>query len=185
MSTVSSIIGGNVPLPEKKRRFSIFRGREPLVTVLPVEGSPTTDEQSPRFTPISTGSSTSEAWGSPLPAAESIYSTLASTSPDASNNKREDGLPSYASATHPSSSMTYIFHRTSPFAMVLSPQSSGTAGDALYHISVGVNVWMPSLTVTTVRRGSREDGPIAASIEYVHVLETDHQFVQNIYSFCE
>ncbi|GJE97770.1 hypothetical protein PsYK624_139910 [Phanerochaete sordida] len=49
--------------------------------------------------------------------------------------------------------------------MVLSPEGSGTEASALYHISVGVNVWMPSMTVTTVRRGSSEAGPIVASLE--------------------
>lgn len=157
MSRRSSMIIGDAPPSEKKRRWSLFRGRtsEPVVTLIPVEDSPRS-----HLSPSSPRSSTSEACGSSSQGG-SIRSALLTSVNEASH----DGLPSYASATSPSAPTTYTFRRTSPFAMVLSPQTSATDSDALYHIGVGVNVWMPSLTVTTVRRGPREDGPIAATLE--------------------
>jgi hypothetical protein len=36
----------------------------------------------------------------------------------------------------------------------------------LYHVSVGVDVWMPSASVTYVRRGPTLDGPLVAQLEY-------------------
>ena len=81
------------------------------------------------------------------------------------NKIEQDGLPTYASATLPDAAVTYCFRRTSPFAMVLELEE--VAGHVLYHISVGVNIWMPSCTVTTVRRGAVEDGPIIAELECV------------------
>lgn len=51
--------------------------------------------------------------------------------------------------------------------MVLVEDGGGALleGQGLYHISVGVNIWMPSCTVTTVRRGPSESGPLVAQLE--------------------
>jgi hypothetical protein len=77
-----------------------------------------------------------------------------------------DGLPTYAGAMTSLVPVTYGFVRRSPFAMVVCPDSGCHGrGHGLFHVSVGVNVWMPSSTVTTIRRGGKEEGPIVAEIE--------------------
>jgi hypothetical protein len=166
MSKLPSIAMGDAPHPEKKRKFSLFRARnsEPVVTVIPVVDSLVTDASSSQFAPVSATPSTSEA---PRPSyhPESIHSLLSTASTCAPIETNKDGQSAYAGATHPSAPVTYTFQQSSPFAMVLSPENVSKHPDALYHVSVGINVWMPSLTVTTVRRGSREDGPVVASVE--------------------
>lgn len=83
------------------------------------------------------------------------------------NEVNEDGLPTYAPTAIPSQAVTYRFARCSPFAMVLVEDkiASPVEDRGLYHISVGVNIWMPSCTVTTVRRGSSETGSQVAQLE--------------------
>lgn len=179
-----SLIVGQPAVQDKKRRFSFFgyRQPEPTVTVIPIVNTPGQNDDSPleaSALPISSGSTTSS---SPVPRADSVSSTRStfddarSQPPAPSLNQvledtrtgfdvHEDGLPTYASAAYPTKPVTYGFIRFSPFAMVVSPEVAGMEQHGLYYISVGVNIWMPSMTVTTVRRGSREDGPVVASIE--------------------
>ncbi|KAI0803226.1 hypothetical protein BC629DRAFT_1284133 [Irpex lacteus] len=77
-----------------------------------------------------------------------------------------DELPAYSASMTPSVPVTYNFVRTSPFAMVVSAEgASNPREQGLYHVGVGANIWMPNCTVTTVRRGSNENGPIVAEIE--------------------
>lgn len=75
------------------------------------------------------------------------------------------GLPTYASAVHPSTPTSYGFIRSGPFAMIVTPDAERVREVGLYHVSVGVNIWMPSSTVTTIRRGSSEEGQMVAEIE--------------------
>ena len=79
----------------------------------------------------------------------------------------EDGLPTYSSAVYPTGPTTYQFTRTSPFAMIVSEDFGTPHIEMLgkYHISVGVNVWMPHCTITTIRRGGSEDGQLVAELE--------------------
>lgn len=167
---------------DKRRRFSFFRSKspEPIVTELePCVVSPS----SPTFS--SNSSDTSDASGSSSQRRRDSVQSVASVEHDALPRTRApsslgqvleaapaslevapDGLPTYASATHPSAPVTYAFTRSSPFAMVLAPDATtGMGGHALYHVSVGVNVWMPSSAVTTVRRGGSETGPVVAILE--------------------
>ncbi len=174
--------------PEKKRRFTLFRSRtsDPIIIVstsspscagrpnavatIPDSvsispSSPSTSSSSGRA--VRAGSVYSSAASDDTSAEQSAASTLGRVHEDAepkSSEIHEDGLPTYASATHPSTPTTYMFTRCSPFAMVLTQEGAGMA-TGLYHISVGVNVWIPTCTVTTVRRGPTEDGPIVAQLE--------------------
>lgn len=182
-SATHDVIAEGASLPEKKRRFSLFRGRnsEPTVTVPPEEPS-RPGSSGPRTSALSASPMLTEASSSGSQAG-SVHSTL-SLSSDLSPSVQgtpslsrvlegtqmpmktdDDGLPTYTSVAHPSKFVTYGFIRCSPFAMVLSPEESGMEGSGLYHISVGVNIWMPSMTVTTLRRGASESGPIVASLE--------------------
>lgn len=178
---------------EKKRRWSLFRTRTSdnvLAVVTPTDNN----ENDPRGIVADSllTSPTVSISPSPLPPAMSEVSTRATNSAgsiasddfllrsravsplgrveeDASTGPPQpridsDGLPTYASVTHPTAATTYLFTRTSPFAMVLQQDGLGIE-HALYHISVGVNIWIPSCTVTTVRRGSTEDGPIVSQLE--------------------
>jgi len=76
----------------------------------------------------------------------------------------ESGLPTYFSATYPTRPVAYHFEQASPFAMTIFCPDEDIAGTGKYHISVGLNVWMPSSCVTTVRRNG-EDGPVVAQLE--------------------
>lgn len=85
---------------------------------------------------------------------------------EATEEVDEQGLPTYASAAYPSRAMGYRFVQAGPFAMTLSAEGEEeVAGMGRYHVSVGVNVWAPRLSVTSVRRGLAEDGPLVAEIE--------------------
>ncbi|KAI0789536.1 hypothetical protein C8Q75DRAFT_733757 [Abortiporus biennis] len=81
-----------------------------------------------------------------------------------------DGLPTYDSAAFPTRPTSYHFVRSSPFSMVVVEESIGTQvreleGHGVYHISVGLNVWMPNCTVTTIRRGGSDNGRVVAELE--------------------
>lgn len=170
---------------DKRRRFSFFRSKspEPIVTALEVEPrvvsppSPTFSSNTSDTSDVS-GSSSQRRRDSVQSVTSSEYDTLPRTRAPSSlgqvleaateilEEAAPDGLPTYASATHPSAPVTYAFTRSSPFAMVLAPDATaGMDGHALYHVSVGVNVWMPSSTVTTIRRGGSETGPVVAILE--------------------
>ena len=78
----------------------------------------------------------------------------------------EQGLPTYASAAYPSAPVAYRFAQAGPFAMVLTAgDEEEVPGLGRYHLSVGVNVLAPRSTVTSIRRGLSEDGPLIAQIE--------------------
>ena len=78
----------------------------------------------------------------------------------------EHGLPTYASAAYPSAPVAYRFAQAGPFAMVLTAgDEEDVPGLGRYHLSVGVNVLAPRSTVTSIRRGLSEDGPLVAQIE--------------------
>lgn len=171
----------NATLVEKKRKFSLFRSRqpEPVVAVIPVVDPQQQDDRPSLHTPAMPVSSSSATLSTSVPIADPTISHSHDTrfrdptpSSDqvvgnmpSSSGTHNDGLPTYASATNLSEPVTYGFIRCSPFAMVLSPDGAGVESHGLYHISIGVNIWMPSMTVTTVRRGSKEDGPVVASVE--------------------
>lgn len=187
MSSAQGTAPAGYVLPEKKRRFSLFRKRsaEPMVTILPVDGSSNASDSSPRTlvptspTPTEASSSSSHLGSArsspslpsdtlPLPRtqrAPSLSQVLEDAQTPCIVDFDADALPTYASVAHPTQAVTYGFIRSSPFAMVVSPEGTHMDGSGLYHISVGVNVWMPSMTVTTVRRGTNETGPIVASVE--------------------
>ena len=180
---------------EKKRRWSLFRTRtsDNVLAVATPNGSTGHDPRGVAADSLLTSPTVSIS-PSPLPPAMGEVSarttnssaSIASTSDDFPLRSRavsplgrvqedastglphprtdSDGLPTYASVTHPTAATTYLFTRTSPFAMVLRQDGLGIE-HALYHISVGVNIWNPSCTVTTVRRGSAEDGPIVSQLE--------------------
>ncbi len=190
----TSVAGGEVQ-SEKKRRWSLFRTRTSdsvLAAVTPID-STGNDSRGVVADSLLTSPTVSTS-SSSLPLAMSESSTraatlagfIASTSGDFPLRSRavsplgrvqehastgpphpktdSEGLPTYASVTHPTAATTYLFTRTSPFAMVLHQDGLGIE-HALYHISVGVNIWIPSCTVTTVRRGAAEDGPIISQLE--------------------
>ncbi|EKM54557.1 uncharacterized protein PHACADRAFT_258490 [Phanerochaete carnosa HHB-10118-sp] len=179
MSSAKGIVlAEDAPLPEKKRKFSFFRGRntEPIVTVIPVEGPSSPQTPTPLTSPTHTQASGSGWQAGSVRSSSSFLGDISSAQrapslsqaledPDLLSKADVDGLPTYASVGYPPVAVTYSFVRCSPFAMMLCPEGSSTEGSGLYHISVGVNVWMPSMTVTTVRRGSGETGPIIASLE--------------------
>lgn len=75
-----------------------------------------------------------------------------------------DGLPTYATAAFPADTVAYNFVRCSPFAMVI--MSDTVPEQPLYHISIGVNVWMPTSFTTCIRRGGTEEGRVVAQLEY-------------------
>lgn len=76
--------------------------------------------------------------------------------------KDEYGFSAHPPTYHPSEdATTYEFSQTGPFTMALTSSAGGVPA---YHISVGLNVWMPSSTVTYLRRGG-EDGPLVAQLE--------------------
>lgn len=96
-----------------------------------------------------------------------LYRVPEHTLPILQHDTHEDGLPTYSSAAHPTKSTTYQFIRSSPFSMIVSEDlgTSRAEVSGKYHIGVGVNVWMPSCTITTIRRGGSEDGPLVAELE--------------------
>jgi len=178
------------PSPDKKKRFSWFRGSQ-AISILPVDDSAQSETD---YSPRSSRSATrqSSELSSPLPPLltrsprpDSVISSV-STSDDllVMRNRapsslgqvledaeriqlqtHPDGLPTYASTMTTSAPVSYGFTRCSPFAMIVSPDSGSGRGQGLYCISVGVNVWMPSSTVTTIRRGSSEEGSLVAELE--------------------
>ncbi|TFK56443.1 hypothetical protein OE88DRAFT_1721668 [Heliocybe sulcata] len=108
---------------------------------------------------------------SPVPTTDSERSsTDTSDSSSEVDSPTDSALPSYAEAAFPSSERTYTFTRCSPFAMVMSSESQEDSQFA-YHISVGVDVWMPSAIWTSVRRGG-EEGAVVAQLELGISAET-------------
>ncbi|OCH92975.1 hypothetical protein OBBRIDRAFT_832985 [Obba rivulosa] len=94
-------------------------------------------------------------------------SPLSVTSEDAAAHTfevDESGLPTYFSATYPTRPVAYQFEQVSPFAMTISCPDEDIPGTGKYYVSVGLNVWMPSSCVTTVKRNG-EDGPFVAKLE--------------------
>ncbi|KAI0095186.1 hypothetical protein BDY19DRAFT_988951 [Irpex rosettiformis] len=181
----------STPVPpspvDKKRRFSWLRPREIEVTTLPQANrspSPTsatlhsTDLTSP-FPPLLffSHSSRPESVLSSESTSDDIASVARARAPSSLDQVLEnartseletdaDGPPTYSVTMASTTPVTYGFVRTSPFAMVVSPDGVQSAhGHGLYHIGVGVNVWMPNCTVTTIRRGPNENGPVVAEVE--------------------
>ncbi|KIP11596.1 hypothetical protein PHLGIDRAFT_124738 [Phlebiopsis gigantea 11061_1 CR5-6] len=168
------------PTSEKKKRFSFFRRQSTtVVTIVPVVDSSRESIGSNR-PPSPPASTYTTAPSSPVLRAASVRSsTSSSRSPARALSVNQvledsiriepathaDGLPTYATAAYPTLAATYSFIRSSPFAMILSSDTPGISPHRLYHISIGVNIWMPTMTVTTIRRGTRENGPVVASIE--------------------
>ncbi|EMD32602.1 hypothetical protein CERSUDRAFT_126710, partial [Gelatoporia subvermispora B] len=76
----------------------------------------------------------------------------------------ESGLPTYFSATYPTKPVAYQFLQVSPFAMTITCSDEDIPGTGKYHVSIGLNVWMPSSSVTTIKRNG-EDGPFVARLE--------------------
>ncbi|KAJ1307382.1 hypothetical protein OPQ81_001487 [Rhizoctonia solani] len=70
--------------------------------------------------------------------------------------------PAYHRSIIPREDVTYTFIRVSPSAMVLR---SEVTGEGIYHISHAVDLWNPFVWITTVRRGSQEDGEVVAEFE--------------------
>ncbi|KAI0706173.1 hypothetical protein BC835DRAFT_11562 [Cytidiella melzeri] len=178
---------------DKKRRFSWLLPRVAVLNVVSADDTARSDtDHSSLSSPTGTQASTElNSPPTPLlrraPRPDSIISSVSSSDDLASMPRtsapsalgqvledaeghgletHSDGLPTYAGAMTSIVPVTYGFVRCSPFAMVVSPDpESRGVGHGLYHVSVGVNVWMPSSTVTTIRRGSNDDGPIVAEIE--------------------
>ena len=177
---------------DKKRRFSWRRSRETEVAALPTlpqtdqPPSPTSgtlhssDVTSPippiLFFPHLSGQDSiipasptpDDIVPSPQPRTASSLGQVLEITETSGQEADADSLPAYAQAVAMTSAVpvTYGFVRKSPFAMVVSPDGVLNAhGHGLYHISVGFNIWMPSCTVTTIRRGSSENGPIVAEVE--------------------
>ncbi|CAL1694772.1 unnamed protein product [Somion occarium] len=74
----------------------------------------------------------------------------------------------YTNSAQISGPVVLQFVRCSPFAMVVTEDLGGVSHPETgtkYHISVGVNIWMPNCTVTTIRRGPTEDGRLVAQLE--------------------
>ncbi|KAK7695157.1 hypothetical protein QCA50_002347 [Cerrena zonata] len=96
-----------------------------------------------------------------------LYRVPEHTLPILQHGTHEDGLPTYSSAALSAKPTTYQFIRSSPFAMIVSEDFGASRSEVpgKYHISVGVNVWMPSCTITTIRRGGSEDGHLVAELE--------------------
>ena len=74
-----------------------------------------------------------------------------------------DDLPNYSFAVYPREPVTYRFSQCSPYALVLV-NDDGTA-QPRYHISVGLNVWMPTAFTTTIREGGSNHGRLVAQLE--------------------
>ena len=74
-----------------------------------------------------------------------------------------DGLPNYSSATYPRVPATYTFAQSSPLALVL--MSDDAPSQPRYHISVSLNVWMPTAFTTTIREGGSDHGKLVAQLE--------------------
>ncbi|CAE6522507.1 unnamed protein product [Rhizoctonia solani] len=70
--------------------------------------------------------------------------------------------PAYHRSIIPREDVTYTFIRVSPSAMVLK---SEVTGEGIYHVSHAVDLWNPFVWITTIRRGSQEDGEVVAEFE--------------------
>ncbi|KZT27523.1 hypothetical protein NEOLEDRAFT_1130495 [Neolentinus lepideus HHB14362 ss-1] len=109
------------------------------------------------------------SFGSPTPS-ESPTTTDSEPSSATSDSSSEVdsltacALPTYVEAAYPSAPKTYTFTRCSPFAMLMASESRVEDARFVYHISVGVDVWMPSAVWTCVRRGG-EGGAVLAQLE--------------------
>ncbi|KAF8754354.1 Allantoinase, partial [Rhizoctonia solani] len=71
--------------------------------------------------------------------------------------------PAYHRSTIPREDVTYTFVRTSPSAMVLKSEVTGSVYTV--NISHAVDLWNPFVWITTVRRGGHEDGEIVSEFE--------------------
>ncbi|KJA27920.1 hypothetical protein HYPSUDRAFT_62318 [Hypholoma sublateritium FD-334 SS-4] len=78
-----------------------------------------------------------------------------------------DRLPDYVTALgRPTLPTTYKFVPSdSPSAMIVTQYSDESEAGAKFHISVGMNCFMPLNHVTTIRRGSSPTGELVAEFE--------------------
>jgi hypothetical protein len=71
---------------------------------------------------------------------------------------------SYADLFIPTHPFTYTFFMTDDDAMLLIPPSDAPDTRPIYHISVSVNPFMPSISTTTIRKAAA-DGDWVGSLE--------------------
>ncbi|KAI4528300.1 hypothetical protein K523DRAFT_367866 [Schizophyllum commune Tattone D] len=87
--------------------------------------------------------------------------------------------PAYVDARRPTEPITYVFTPSGANAMLLLPPSQAADSRPLYHISVAMNVFVPTSFITTVRRGGTEEGPIVGDFEMGISNKASTVFIRN------
>ncbi|KAK0481707.1 hypothetical protein IW261DRAFT_1094328 [Armillaria novae-zelandiae] len=73
--------------------------------------------------------------------------------------------PGYVIAGTPTTNMVYLFSNIGDNAMLLIPAPNAPDTRPKYHISVGMNCFIPSSYITTIRRGATQEGPMVGDFE--------------------
>ncbi|KAL1739727.1 hypothetical protein HDZ31DRAFT_68647 [Schizophyllum fasciatum] len=87
--------------------------------------------------------------------------------------------PAYVDARRPTEPITYVFTPSGANAMLLLPPADSADTRPLYHISVAMNVFVPTSFITTIRRGGTEEGPIVGDFEMGISNKASTVFIRN------
>ncbi|KAL0959275.1 hypothetical protein HGRIS_014546 [Hohenbuehelia grisea] len=89
-----------------------------------------------------------------------------------------DSPPVYAEAQRPTHAVKYTFSPTGANTMILVPPEVEPDSRPKYHISVSMDCFIPSLYITTIRRGGTEDGEVVGDFQIGEADQPETVFIR-------